>query len=185
MKLLILCVVLRNYHDISTVRARATELITSDTEGDVIISPSSAGLVAATRAGQRGGLLQPTAVEGAERSPPGMLQAGMLGAASRGGVWANGVQLMQPIMDFSPLSPNWANQTANGLCKVIPRETEPIIRRGFLTAGTHLHAFPKHCKVHFCRKPIKVERAGKRTQDCIPMEPKTMASLNVIKSIIK
>lgn len=179
MKLLILCVVLRNYHDISTVRARARELITSDTEGDVIISPSP------TRAGQREGLLQPTAMEGAKRSPPGMLQAEMPGAASHGGVWANGVQFMQPIMDFSPLSPNWANQTANGLCKVIPRETEPIIRRGFLTAVTHLHTLPKHCKVHFCRKPIKVERAGKRTQDCIPMEPKTMASLNVIKSIIK
>lgn len=51
MKLLIWCVVLRNYHDISAVLARARELIISDTEEDVIISLSSAGLVAATRAG--------------------------------------------------------------------------------------------------------------------------------------
>lgn len=69
MNLLILCVVLRNYHDISTVCARARELIILDTEEDVIISPSSAGLVAATRAGQREVFLNLMAVEEAKRSP--------------------------------------------------------------------------------------------------------------------
>lgn len=104
MKLLILCVVLRNYHDTSTVRARARELIISDTEEDIIISPSSAGLMAATRAGQGWDFLQPTAMEEAKRSSPGMLQAGCSGLPPAEGFGQMGSILCSPSWTF-PLFP--------------------------------------------------------------------------------
>ena len=132
MKLLFLCVVLRNYHDISTVCARARELIISD-RGRCNYLPFLSGACGHHRSRTAWGLPAAHGNGGGQKEPPGTLQAGMLGAASCREVWANGVCFMQPIMGISPLSPNWANQPANRLCKVIPHEIEPIIRWGFLT----------------------------------------------------
>lgn len=68
---------------------------------------------------------------------------------------------------------------------VILHETEPIIRWTFLIEATHLQTLPKPCKINFCRKPIKVRGVRGKKKDCVPIESKTMASLNVIKSITK
>jgi len=179
MQLLILCVVPRNYHDISTVHARAREVIISDTEEHVIISPASAGLVATTRAGQHGAFVQPK--EAPPQDAPGWDAQGCI--PLRGlGKW--GLFYAAHHGHFPSFTRD--NQLSSGLCRVIPHETEPTIRSGFLTEATHLQALPKPCKSNFCRKPIKVGRGRKkRKKDCIPLEPKTMPSLNVIKSIIK
>lgn len=119
-------------------------------------------------------------MEEAERAPPGCFRLGCSGLPPTEGFGRMVSILYGLSRTFLLFQPSY--QPAHRLCKVIPYEIELLIRWGF---PHYLQALTKPRKIDFCRKPIEVGRGEGKKKNCIPMEPKTMASLNVIKSIIK
>lgn len=100
-----------------------------------------------------------------------------------GVLWVNGICFVLSVFVL-PLSPNIPSEQPE-IWKVISHESEPVIVWGSFTEMHERSPPPPSITQTLQNQLLWQKSKGSGGENGIPMEPKTMASLNVIKSIIK